>query len=311
MLFRNILNEKTQALQIEFDRFINDAHRNQTHPCDLLLVVVNGFYNPDTVNWTNIDPPVSPYMIGPNTEGHSELLHHKFIGKYLAENISEEPLDEYNKKLVWSEEKIKEIDELTEHESYSIQTEMLIYLKIWEADLYLKKWYQLVRLNLGEGYDWHFAILESNRDKEKTGNRDHILRTLIRDRLREKYPIIYATFKNSFITQVRNSIAHSKYSFLGRYIHLNNAIKEDPAAQREVVTFEEWTDIFHDTLVLQTQLNRLLIMADDFYSLLAPKNDLLAEVRINRLHPEIKTEYRLLKHRLEWKDWYWRDNDPD
>ena len=52
-------------------------------------------------------------------------------------------------------------------------------------------------------------------------------------------------------------------------------------------------------------------MADDFYSVLAPKNDLLAEVRINRLYPEEKSEYRMLKHRIEWKDWYWRDNDPD
>jgi hypothetical protein len=77
--------------------------------------------------------------------------------------------------MLWREERQKEIDELTKIESYSIQMEMLIYLKIWEADLFIKKMYQLVRLNEGQAYDWHFGISESNLANGKTGNRDIII----------------------------------------------------------------------------------------------------------------------------------------
>jgi hypothetical protein len=79
MLFRNLLDQKTQAIKSEFDRFLKETMQNQTHPCDLLLIVVNGFNNPETVTWTNLNKPLSPYMIGPNTEGHSELLHQQSL----------------------------------------------------------------------------------------------------------------------------------------------------------------------------------------------------------------------------------------
>lgn len=72
MLFKDILNSKTEKLQPEFDKLFDDILNKQTHDGDLLLCRVNGFYNPEVYSWTNIEEKLSPYMIGPNKEGHSD-----------------------------------------------------------------------------------------------------------------------------------------------------------------------------------------------------------------------------------------------
>jgi hypothetical protein len=309
MLFRDILNRKTVGIQTEFDRFLNETYKKQTHPGDLLLIHENGFYNAETHKWTNLPEKLSPYVIGPGKEGHSEQLHHKFIGKYIDRSIQERSYDEYLKLHEWTKEKAESIAKLAEEEAESVQLEMLIYLKIWEGDLFIKKFYQLARLKLGMEYDWHFSVAESSRDKKATGTRDEIIRKKIRNTFENSYPTIYKAFKNAYKSQIRNSIAHSKYSILGRYIHLNNYIEEDQYSQIQVVSFDEWADIFHDTLVLYTQQTRLLNLIRDFYSHMASQTELLMEVRVTRSDPEPRIEYHLLKHRKEWKDWYWEAND--
>ena len=309
MLFKNILDQKTAAIQPVFDKLLEDTFSNQTHPGDLLLIQVNGFYNSDTHKWTNIEPKLSPYMIGPNKEGHSEVLHHQFIGNYVKGAISQQIYADYQKLHEWSTERAKEIEELAKDEAYSVQMEMMLYLKIWEGDSFIKKFYQITQLNSGLPYDWHFSIAESSRDKDATGTRDKIIRKEIRDKLKDGYPSIYEMFNNSYKSQVRNSIAHSKYSIHGRYIHLNNAIENDPYSQIEVISFDEWVDIMHDTLVIYNQQTRLLNIINEFYSNLSKKFDLTMEVRINRKVTTISTEYHILKHRPEWGDWYWNAND--
>lgn len=309
MIFRSILDKKTAELSEEFDRLFKDALKNQTHLGDLLLIDVNGFYNSEASTWDNLDEPSSPYMIGPNHEGHSELLHHNFIGKYLQKSISDEPFNDYLKLHEWSENRVIEIQKLAEIEGDSIQYEMLIYLKIWEMDLFIKKLYQLTRLVMGEEYDWHFSIQESNRDKEATGKRDDIIRLKVRDRLLDRYPKIYAAIKNAFKTQLRNSIGHSNYSLHGRYIHLNNYIKADPASQIQVVSFDEWIDIIHDTLIIYNQVSGLFLRINDFYKGIAQHTNETMEVRISNKKPNGITEFHILKRRDGFNDWYWLIND--
>jgi hypothetical protein len=308
MLFTDILNKKTNQLQPEFDKLFEDILNNQSHEGDLLLIRVNGFYYPEANNWDNTLIK-NPYMIGPNTEGHSDHWHYKFIHNYRQNSVSALPFEEYIKNFKWSEEKQKEIDILTESESTSIQLEMLIYIKIWEADLFIKKLYQLTTLAFGEPYDWHFKIKESNRDNStSTGKREDIIRNKIRDRLKNKYPNIYSAIKNAYKTQIRNSIAHSNYYFIGRYIHPSNYIKNDPASQIEVLPFDEWIDIFHDTMVIYNQLIRFSHLIDNIYSKAAKDNNLLFQVRLNRTDPTEKTEYYLLKYRPEFNDWGFNQN---
>ena len=293
------------------DNLINAVHKKQTHPGDLLLIHINGFYNEEVHTWTNLDKPTSPYMIGPDSEGHSEVLHHEFIGEHLKTNILDRDFDQYKSLVAWNAEREAEIRALETSEAYSIQHEMLLYLKIWEMDAFIKKLYQLTQLAGGLHYDWHFSIAESNRDPKATGTRDKIIREMVRDVLAEEFPLIYTTMKNAYKSQLRNSIAHSTYSIHGRYIHLNNYIKEDPFSQINVVSFDEWIDIFHDTLVFYTQIARIMAMVDHFFNHIITQTSETVEIRINRLDPAPSATYHLLKHRPGINQWYWAGNDGD
>jgi len=176
----------------------------------------------------------------------------------VTNNISPESLTDYQQRTTYDPTRVAEIRKIEIEEGFSIQTEMLIYLKIWESDAFIKSLYELTRLMKGEAYDWHFKIKESNRDKEATGNRDTILRQLVRDQFETSIPALYESFKTAFKTQVRNAIAHSQYAILGRYITLNNFVKEDPAAQLRSLSFDEWIDIFHETIIIYSLYNELL-----------------------------------------------------
>jgi hypothetical protein len=162
-------------------------------------------------------------------------------------------------------------------------------------DSYLKKLYQLTRIVNSESYDWHFRIKQSVNVKDIGKKREEIIRVLVRDRLKSDYPLIYAAIKNSYRTQVRNSIAHSQYSIFGRYIHLNNYKADDPYSQIQVITFDEWVDMIHDTLVIYSQVSRLQKLIDRFYVGLSKNSGGTIEVRINRTDPIEKVEFHFLK----------------
>jgi len=142
MLFQNLLNEKYRLLKPGFDKLYDLAFQNQTHPGDLLVVHQNGFYNPKVYEWDNIPEKLSPYMMGPGSEGHSENTHHDFIGHYVKNNTTQETLVGYLKRVIYNPAKVHEIHKLEIHEGFSIQTEMLIYLKIWESDAFIKSLYE-------------------------------------------------------------------------------------------------------------------------------------------------------------------------
>lgn len=303
MLFKDIIIKKNEELTSDFDKLFNDILQKQTHSGDLLLVQVNGFYNPEAYTWDNI-PNRDPYMIGMGYDGHSDLFHYKFIDLYRSGSISPFTYPEYLEKHVFSEERMKEINELETREAFTVTLEMLIYLKIWEADLFIKKFYQITNLSLGLPYDWHFKIFESNRDTNATGKREELIRKKIRDKLEGNYPAIYSAIKNAYKTQIRNSIAHSRYFCTGRHIHLTNYIKEDPASQIQVLPFNDWIEIFHDTMAIYNQLIGFYNRIDTYYSSkLKEANDSI-EVRLNRKEPEERTQLINLQYRKEFNDWH-------
>jgi hypothetical protein len=199
---------------------------------------------------------------------------------------------------------MNEIRELETKEALSITIEMLVYLKIWEADLFIKKFYQITNLSLGLPYDWHFKISESNRDNNATGKREELIRNKIRDRLQSNYPAIYSAMKNAYKTQIRNAIAHSRYFCTGRHIHLTNYIKEDSASQIQVLPFNDWVEIFHDTMAIYNQLIGFCNRIDTYYSSQIKEPNDTVEVRLNRKEPEEKTQFIKLLYRKEFNDWY-------
>lgn len=308
MIFKDKLVELEKAFTPELDRLFDEVLKNQTHESDLLLIHINGSYRADTETLNaGSDVKFDPHVIGPGHEGHSEQTHYNFIDKYRRTHIANLTLPEYVKLHEYSPERKEEIEKLVDIEETTIQLEMLIYLKFWEADMIIKKFYQFVRLLNGENYDWYFKIQESARDKDGTGSRQDLVRLLIRDRLKTISPIFFNLIRETYKTQLRNSIAHSNYSFLGRFIHPNNYIKEDPAAQLKAVSFDEWINIFHNTLTLHNQYIRLDNRINEYYSERAQKSKNELPVRVTDKDGK---QYSLtVIYRTEWNDWRFKQPD--
>ncbi len=251
MIFKDRLNERASEFGSEFDILLKAAFATQSHEGDLLLIYLNGYFEPFNIEWNKrSDIKLSPFVFGIGTDGLSEHSHYLFIDQYRKTHIHELTYQEYLKEISWSEEKSIEIGRLNDKEELEIQSEFLVYLKIWESDMIIKRFYQLLRSIHGEPYDWYFKVQNSSRGNNSTGKRQDLWRLKIRDRLENVSPKIYSLLKNSYITQIRNAISHSNYYFYGREIKLLNYVKEDPASQLKSVTFEEWNDIFHNTLFI-------------------------------------------------------------
>lgn len=306
MIFKDLLEKYSSDLHTEFEKLLDLGFKTQFHSSDLLLWKVNGFYQKELENFKpNKNTKLNPHVIGPGIEGHSEQTHYDFINQYRHSNISEFTFVEYLEKVKYDPNNKEEIDDLISFESISIQLEMLIYLKIWEADLIIKKLYELTRILNGEPYDWYFKISESSRDKNATGTRQEIIRKLIRDRLENTSPILKEWITSIYKTQIRNSIAHSNYLIIGRNINLNNYIENDPAAQLHSIVFNDWHEIFHKLLLLHNEYIWLGNTINNVYAekfLNGEKIEILITEKDGKQYP-LELDYR-----VEFKDWRYKQN---
>lgn len=302
MIFKDKLFEVTKLISPEFDRLFEIGIEKQYHFGDLLLIHVNGFFDENVLEWNKSSGlSLNPHLVGPSHEGHSENTHYSFIHKYRTTNIFESSFSDYQKSVEYTSERSKEIDELIEIEGISVQLEMLIYLKFWEADLIIKKLYQLSRIINGEPYDWYFKI-----PKNRLAKRQEIIRLKIRDRLKEISPIIFEKIKETYKTQIRNSIAHSNYSFIGRNIDLNNYIKNDPNCQLGTITFDEWIDIFHNTLILHNEYYRINRRINEHYGEIAKRHKNIVPILVTE---EGGKQYELpLEFRPGYNDWGYKQS---
>lgn len=250
MIFKDILVDKSDILSKEFDKLLELAFEKQSHRGDLLLWNENGFSSEQNGQ----EPPA--YLIGPSLYGHSEHTHYQFIDEYRrnpCKYTSKEFLEIYNQS-----KGTKQMASIKLSEEISISMEMLIYLKFWEADMTIKKFYQLVGILQGKPYDWNFKLAKSNRDNDGvTGKRCVVIREMIRDPLKAISPTLYSWIKDTYKTQIRNAIAHSNYYFSARSIGLLNYFPSDGYSNLKTIAFEDWTEIFHNTLVLHNQYVRL------------------------------------------------------
>jgi len=308
MIFKDKLNEKGKIIQPEMKKLLNLALKNQFHNGDLLLLYINGFFEESVhIGNQHSEKKYNPHVIGPGSEGHSEITHYQFIDNYRTTHIHPMTHADYIKQFViekWDKEISERNNELTETEETTIQIEMLIYLKFWEADLIIKKLFQFVRMLNHESYDWYFKISESSRDKDGLGTRQDIIRNKIRERLKPFSPVIYGIINETYKTQIRNSIAHSNYSFQGRYIHPNNYIKEDPASQLKSLSFDNWIDIFHNTLVLHNELIKMCEDINDYYANIAKQQNNQVEILITEKYG--KQYSKIVEYREQYRDWHYK-----
>jgi hypothetical protein len=305
MIYKDKLKEKAKIISPEMDKLLGLAWDKQPHFGDLLLINVNGFYEAEIVEYNSHSKENrNPLVIGPGSEGLSEQTHYKFIHNYRTSHIHTMTYQEYKEQFVmekWDKEISEWNAKLIESEELTIQLEMLIYLKFWESDMIIKKLYQLARALNGEPYDWYFKVQESSRDQNCTGKRQDIIRKLIRDKIKTYSPVLFQIIKDTYKTQIRNSIAHSNYSFLGRQIHLNNYVKDDAHSQLTAISFDEWTDIFHNTIVLHNELLRMNNSINDHFAEIANKHENTMEILVTEKSGEQYCRY--LEYRNEWRDW--------
>lgn len=301
MIFKDILNKKVSEIGPMFNKLFELAIKNQVHPGDLLLINENGFYNKEFHTWESVPETFLPYSIGIGAEGLSEIDQYMFIDIYRNHYICDYTFNEYLELIRYDPTKIDFIDKCVSEEKFTIHLEMLIYLKIWESDAFLKRFYQLARLINNEEYDWHFNIAEGNRALNATGTRQKIIgKTML---VFQKYlPDLAEIFRISYQTQVRNSIAHSKYSFMSRNIHLNNYIREDKYSTLHALKFDEWIDIFHNTMILYNEYIRIFETVNQHYVCLAHANNNLIEIKINVIEPVKAKLYKQMMYRPEWND---------
>lgn len=244
----------------------------------------------------------SNYVNGPGYEGHSENLHYGFIHAYRTSYIADRPHSEYLRDLEYSPERSQIIDELTETEGLTIQMEMLVFLKIWEMSQYLKNLFEFVRILNGNHYDWHFK-LRTGDDNTGIATAQELIRVHIRDEIRQHSEVIYEAFRTAYKSQIRNSIAHSNYSFSGRNIHPNNLRTNVNYPQITNLPFDEWIDMFHSTLILYNAYLRLKNRINIHYSQIALANDNRLEIKINR--QDGTEELRHVAYRSNFHDWRW------
>lgn len=302
MLFKDKIIKAKEELEPEVVRIIQLAWENQSHKSDLLIWLLNGFYDPSVINFSTPEKKLSPYVFGPSNEGWSEDTHYQFIQIY-RDQLNEMPYEEYKKLHIWSIDRQIEINELCKREAITVQLEMLVYLKFWEADMIIKKLYQLTRILHGEHYDWHFRIQESSRDKSATGKRHDIIREL-RDRLEKISFPIYSLIKKCYKTQYRNSIAHSNYSIHSRYIHLNNFIAGDQHSQENSISFDHWVDIFSKTIIIHSEYIHMKNLVRKLYEELALSGTREIGLRITE---ENGRQYEApVCFREGYNDWVWK-----
>lgn len=304
MIFAEILDTIHFPLSDEIDRLFELSKTKQAHSSDLLLIHVNGFYDENVLEYDNLPQKFSPYLIGSGMGGFSWSTHDSFIRKYRDYNQSNTTLEDYKKLHEWTQERGDEIKMLREVEAFTIQLEMLIYLKIWEAEFLIKKLYQLARILHCEPYDWHFRLSESSRDKYATGTTQEIILKKIRDKIEPHSPYLFKLIKDCYKTQIRNSIAHSNYSMLNRDIYLGNYVKGDRHSQLKVITFDEWIDIFHKSLMLHNAIMRLSRLINDHYGVLASQNNQTVSIRITER--DCKQYDKLLDYTPQVDRWSWK-----
>ena len=299
MLFNEILKNKYEALEPVFNELFKLSIKHQTHSGDLLLAMENANLteSPDHDDGGKIKVF---YNIGPGMDHRCETASHDFIKQYIRGTFGI-PYDDYKALHIYSPERSAEIDELVFEESNTIQVEMLIYLKIWEGEAFLKKMYQLSRLITGQDYDWHLQLVFGKKKKVGALER-HELLTIFKENLQQGLPALYEVVSRVHRSQLRNAIAHSQYALLGRNITLNNQKEHNPDHVHGF-GFDEWVDLFHDTITLYTLYEIFFDRVKDYYFKAAQEFNLKKEVRVNKLYPEVHSSWLVLYTREFFKDW--------
>jgi hypothetical protein len=282
MLFKEILDKNKDEVFAIVNKLFDKARKKQTHEGDILLVIVNGFYNEDVLKWNNIKS-VTPYEIGVDQEGHAYLTQHNFFYFYLNQFTSNLTKEEY-----FNEYKLQ----ANFWDSYhlSTQLELLVYLKFWEADFSLKRFYNLCRLANGEDYNWNVDI----KSKKKFIYNETI------DRLGNSVPEMKLFLQEIYRRQVRNAAAHSQFYLVENYINFLNQNEEDDH-KLMYIKIEDWEVIFHKLILFNEAILNNISKISQEYRKIGFEKHYGIQIRTNA--EDGREKYQFLKPHPGYDKW--------
>lgn len=83
----------------------------------------------------------------------------------------------------------------------------------------------------------------------------------------------------------------------------------DPYRQIRSISFEDWIDRFHETLIIYNLYNEFISKVNRNYGFIAGANKGIFYVRISRKDPIVKEEYLPLYYREFFEDWGWKPDN--
>ncbi|MBP6732733.1 MAG: hypothetical protein KA149_11780 [Chitinophagales bacterium] len=242
MLYIEKLKQLEPEVEKVVDGFFKKIEKNQFHEGDLLLVAVHGFYDKRTDESIFLKKmKLSPYVFGSGEEGLTNQTQYDFYNAFLSAYVNYGDRQKYL-------EYLKTDKQAQASYLITLQLELVIYLKFWESDFFLKQLYNLgVNLLHGKNYDWHIDI--KNKGKKT------FLDIELKDSLRIKAPKFLELFDAIYSRQVRNAIAHSQFWLNNSYLILMNYDPSDNANLKRL-TIDEWEEMYHLFVVFYNVFNR-------------------------------------------------------
>lgn len=231
MIFQEVFDRVQPEVKEAVDELFKAIYRNQDHPQDILLTEIGHF--------TEIDNGFGPGLGGWDHE---------------AEHTQYEFYDLYRKQFLVTEahhvlhDKAKSDPQVARAMRQTIQLEMMIYLRFWEADRLLKKLYQYTQLALGRPFNWQYSIGPDD-------SRQELIRLHVRDPLKTSCPKYYALLKKIYRSQVRNAVAHSQFYVTEHNIGFTNYVAGTYANLTQE-RFPWWEEIFHRVVLFYNELFR-------------------------------------------------------
>lgn len=230
MLKKENINKYENEVSLAVGELWNKAFMNQKNENDLVLILANGIKN-------NYPEETLKKLKNTNYQIGHDFVHFKYSTFFNFFN-------QY--KFVINEKDYEVIEDKQLYDDVMVQMQLLSYMKFWEADLILKRLYNLSRLSQGKEYAWEIP-------KEKLNNRRILVKDEIQNPLQELCPKFYSFIEDIYSRQLRNAIAHSQYYIMFDTISLTNK-SENKHYKLNSISFERWDEIFTKVILLHNYM---------------------------------------------------------
>lgn len=133
------------------------------------------------------------------------------------------------------------------------------YLDIWENELFLRNFIELIKIANGEHYDWNLDL-----SKLKQNGKGELIRNEIIGKL-DKYPYLKEILKIAYNSNLRNAVGHSQFHIVQGGIILDT-YGRNKYATVQGFCFDDWEKIFtYAWLVFKLLFSVLKQTLSDFF----------------------------------------------